>query len=70
MHRPLLLLTLVTAALHAGMPSVTLTDVGRFRLESLSFFLVLLLLLLKSEKRGHASAGINRHEGADERAVR
>jgi hypothetical protein len=29
---------------HAGMPSVTLTDVARLRLQSISFFLVVLLL--------------------------
>ncbi|MBI3857618.1 MAG: hypothetical protein HY293_18205 [Planctomycetes bacterium] len=30
---------------HAGMPSFTLTDIGRARLDSISFFLILVLLL-------------------------
>lgn len=45
------LILLMAAPAHAGMPMVTLTDVAKARLSSISFFLVLLLvcaLLVKS----------------------
>jgi hypothetical protein len=38
------MLTLMTSHILAGMPSVTLTDVTRMRLQSISLFLVILLL--------------------------
>ena len=34
-----------TSTAHAGMPSITLTDLARARFDSISFFLILLLLL-------------------------
>jgi len=41
-----LLLSLAAAApAHAGMPSFTLTDLSKARLDSISFFIVVLLLL-------------------------
>ncbi|MBA3685890.1 MAG: hypothetical protein H0W72_11715 [Planctomycetes bacterium] len=46
MLRPLACLLLAAgASLHAGMPSITLNEVAKFRFQSLSFFLVLLLVL-------------------------
>jgi hypothetical protein len=40
-----ILLLAAAAPAHAGMPTFTLTDVARARLDTISFFLVLLLLL-------------------------
>ena len=41
------LLTLLTGALpaHAGMPSITLSDIAKARADTISFFLILLLAL-------------------------
>ena len=39
-----LILAAVAPAVHAGMPSASLTDVARLRVENISFFLVVLLL--------------------------
>ena len=46
MHRVAVLFVLAFGnSLHAGMPSISFTDLGRFRLQSLSFFLVVLLVM-------------------------
>ena len=43
---PALVLVLAgTSIAHAGMPQITLSDIARARLDSISFFLVVLLLL-------------------------
>jgi hypothetical protein len=45
MLRVAALLLVTCATLHAGMPSITLSDLGKFRLQSLSFFLLALFIL-------------------------